>query len=191
MPDQPKPPAPSAPAQNNLDLGPEASANHLLGLLRAGSFDGPIKPGETRVLPGVFFSVDPDSKTSGRFPSAVQSLLNIDFAIDGKSRWVALHVKLGPVDLTDRQVVGVVCKSSSPQATTFQLSLRSGREGGFIDHNFRKTTVAYAAPSTHLDAIQIEADSTLPLKAPWRELVLLFRPENSQIVLKDLRIFIV
>lgn len=176
---------------HNLDLSPDAGANHLLALMRQMDMQGDLTSG-LPILQGLFFSLDPDSATTGTYTSAPGLLLDMDFIVEHPGRWMALHVALGAADLTGRQVLGVVCKSTSPQATTFRVCLRSGQEaGGFVDHFLRKTVVAYASPSLHLDALQPEADPTLPLTAPWRELVLFFRPETSRITLHDLRIFIV
>lgn len=176
---------------HNLDLGPDAGANHLLAMLRQQDMQGDLVSG-LPILPGLFFSLDPDSVTTGTYASAPGLLLEADFTVEHPGRWMALHIALGDADLTGRQVLGVVCKSASPQTTTYRICLRSGREtGDFVDHFLRKTVVAYASPSLHLDALQIEADATLPLQAPWRELILFFRPETSRIALHDLRIFIV
>ena len=99
---------------------------------------------------------------------------------------------LGAADLTQAQTLGMICKSASAYATTFQPCLRSGRtEGGFTDHFFRKRVLTHGQPSLHLDALLMEAEPEIPRKAPWRELLLFFRPETSRIDLQDLRLFIV
>lgn len=175
---------------HNLDLGPDAGANHLLALLRGLSFSGPVAS-DSPLLPGLFFSLDPESSTQLRCHSAPGMMVEAEFTVARPGRWMALHINLSEADLRGRQVLGVVCKSHSPAATTFRLCLRSGREGGFTDTFFRKTVVAYAETSTHLDALMLDAEPGLPTEAPWRELVLFFRPETSKITLQDLRIFIV
>jgi len=86
-------------------------------------------------------------------------------------------------------LLGLACRSTAPASTTFRPCLRNGTAEGFSDLFFRKTAIAYAEPSLHLDALLTEAHPDLTLAAPWRELVLFFRPETGAIDLQDLRLF--
>ncbi|SEO24127.1 hypothetical protein SAMN04488103_11627 [Gemmobacter aquatilis] len=175
---------------HNLSLAPDAEVNATLALLREGELSGDIVSNQ-QLLPGLFFSLDPESETTGRFRSEPGRLLDMEFNAATPGRWMALHLALGPADLSGRQVLGVVCRCSSPQTTTFRFCLRSGRDGGFTDSFLRKTVVATTGSGTHLDALVLDGDPVVPAVAPWRELILFFRPETSQILLQDLRVFIV
>lgn len=176
---------------DNLDFGPDAQANHALAVLRGLSFEGELAPGQA-LVPGIFFTWDGESEMRVTGKSQPGQLLEAGFTASRPGQWLSLHVALGAADLTGAQTFGLVCKSASPYATTFQPCLRSGlAEGGFSDHFFRKRVLTHGQPSLHLDALLMEADPELPRTAPWRELVLFFRPETSRIDLQDLRLFIV
>jgi len=176
---------------HNLHLGPEADASHALALLRAMEMDAPVEPGQ-HLVPGLFFSCDPDGEVRIQCRSRPDHLLDITLDVARPGRWLALHLALGPVDLTGRQAVGFICKSQSPVTTTFQPCLRSGREGeGFTDQFFRKSVLTFGHPGLHLDTILPETIPSMPVRAPWRELVFFFRPETSHIDLQDLRLFII
>lgn len=176
---------------DNLDLGPDAQANHALAVLRGLDFEGDLQASQP-LVPGIFFTWDSDSdlRVTGR--SQPGRLLDASFTVARPGPWLSLHVSLGPVDLTRAQTIGFICKSSSAYATTFQPCLRSGRaEGGFTDNFFRKRVLTHGQTSLHLDALLLEADPDVPRTAAWRELLLFFRPETSRIDLQDLRLFIV
>lgn len=176
---------------HSLDLGPEAGANALLAQLR--QLDrpaGPISSAEP-LLPGLFFVTDPESDTRITLESRPGMLFAADFAVTGRARWLALHIALDGLDLEGRMILGLCARSLAPQSTTFRPCLRNGRDGGFDDIFFRKTAVAYAEPSLHMDALLIENQPLLAAPAPWRELVLFFRPETGRIELQDLRLFTV
>lgn len=177
-------------------LGPDAQANHALAVLRAMSFDRDLVPRRPRepqesLVPGIFLSWDPEGDIRAHGKSRPGSLLDLNLTVARPGRWLALHVALGPVDLTGIQAVGLICRSVSPHATTFQPCLRSGlTEGGFTDQFFRKRVLAHSEPGLYLDALLPGMDN-LPRTAPWRELVLFLRPETGRIDLQDLRLFII
>ena len=176
---------------HSLDLGPEAGVNSILATLR--QLDrpaAPLGPGE-HMVPGVFMDVDPEARIISEVESRPGSLLSARFTVESEARWLALHVELGDIDLSDRMILGLACRSKAPESTTFRPCLRNGTADGFSDIFFRKTAIAYAEPSLHLDALMIEAHPDLNIAAPWRELVLFFRPETSEVELQDLRLFMI
>lgn len=176
---------------HSLDLGPEAGVNSTLATLR--HLDrpaAPLVPGEP-LVPGVFMDVDPDARIESEVESRPGSLLSARFSVEGPARWLALHVELGDIDLSDCMLLGLACRSTAPDSTTFRPCLRNGTADGFSDIFFRKTAIAYAEPSLHLDALMIEAHPDLNVSSPWRELVLFFRPETGAIELQDLRLFMI
>jgi hypothetical protein len=179
---------------HNLDLGPEAGLLHALALLRDADLTLPVVPGaapDVAVQPGIFLSLDPEGAVSGSLRSAPGGILALDLAVDRPGRWIALHFALGETDLSGRLVIGFACRTRAPAATPVRVALRSGTEGGFADRFFRKTVVAHAEPSVHVDAIEIAEAPDLPAGRTWRELVLFFRPESQTVDLQDLRLFIV
>lgn len=176
---------------HSLDLGPEAEVNALLAQLRhLDRAAAPLAAGEP-LLPGLFFATDPEARTGITLESRPGRLFSAEFLVEGRARWLALHLKLDSVDLGGKMIVGLCVRCQAAQSNTFRACLRNGRDGGFDDIFFRKTVVAYAEPSLHLDALLIEDHPQLAHSAPWRELVLFFRPESGQIEVQDLRLFVV
>lgn len=183
---------------HNLDLGPDAGLTHALALLRAADLTLPVVPGaapDVAVMPGIFLSLDPEGAVRGSLRSAPGRILTLDLAVDRPGRWIALHFALGETDLAGRLVIGFACRTQAPAATPVRAALRSGTPagsgGGFADRFFRKTIVAHADPSVHVDAIEIVEAADLPAGQTWRDLVLFFRPESQTVDLQDLRLFIV
>lgn len=178
---------------HNLDLGPEAGLMHALALLRAADLTLPVTPGpapDVAVAPGVLLSLDPEGAVSGSLRSAPGALLSLDLRVERPGRWIGLHFALGETGLAGRLVLGLACRTAAPAATPVRVALRSGTEGGFADRFFRKTLVAHAEPSVHLDAIEIAAAPDLPVGPVWRDLILFLRPESQRLDIQDLRLFI-
>lgn len=177
--------------RHSLDLGPESGANALLAQLRHLDLPAtPLEPGAP-ILPGLFFVTDPESDTRITLESRPGMLFAADFVVADQARWLALHITLEGLDLAGRMILGLCARSTAPRSTTFRPCLRNGRESGFEDIFFRKTAVAYAESSLHMDALLIEDLPLLATPTPWRELVLFFRPETGRIEVQDLRLFAV
>lgn len=173
---------------DNLFLGPEAEVNHGLGLLRAATFEKAVAP-RVELVPGAFLSVDAEAAVSGMLTSVPGSLLSLRLAPNGPTRWISLHLRLGAADFRQVQMIGAVCKAQSPRATTFRMTLRSGVGAGFVDTLFRKTVVAYAEPSVHMDALDLTREPGIPREAPWREVILMFELAPIDINLLNFGIF--
>jgi len=88
-------------------------------------------------------------------------------------------------------LLGLACRSTAPESITFRPCLRNSTADGFSDIFFRKTAIAYAEPSLHLDALMTDSHPELKVAASWRELVLFFRPESGAIELQNLRLFMI
>lgn len=175
---------------HSLDLGPEAGVNSTLATLRL--LDRPAAPlaSGAHLVPGVFMDFDPEARIEAEVESRPGSLFSARFTVEGEARWMALHIRLdADFDLSGRMMLGLACRSTAPESTTFRPCLRTGAAEGFTDIFFRKTAIAYAEPSLHLDALLTEAHPDLARTAPWRELILFFRPETGAIDLQDLRLF--
>ncbi len=176
---------------HSLDLGPEAGVNATLAMLRLleRSAD-PIAAGED-LVPGIFLDFDPQGGIEAEVQSAPDTLLSARFTVQKDAGWLALHIALGDIDLSQQMMFGFVCKSQAPQSTTLRPCLRNGTAEGFSDIFFRKTLISYGEPSLHLDALMIDEHADLKMAAPWRELVLFFRPETGAFDLQDLRVFMI
>lgn len=176
--------------QHNLDLGPDAPANTNLAILRGLTLSGQIGV-DAIDAPGLSFAIDPESITGGSFSSEPGMLLQAKFEVEKPGRWMALHLQLGPAALTDAQIAGFVLKSDAPETITFRACLRSGIEGGFVDCFFPKRVISFADTSVHVDVLKLGENEPLPATAPWRELILFFERKSQEVVLRDLRVFIV
>lgn len=178
---------------NNILLGPDAQVRFSLQMLRAHEGQGPIQGGTTSIRDGIFVSCDPEAGIKGGFEATKTNMVSIDIQPSEQSlpRWLALHVAMGQVDLSNAAVIGVVARSKAPSSITTRVCLRSGRSGQFVDTFFPKTMVSFAAPSTHLDLLDISALPDLPRQAAWRDLILFFRPGEVDLDLLDLRLFVV
>ena len=183
----------TAPMINNLLLGPDAQAQSALQMLRAGTGAGVISAGRTDLPYGLFLSNDPEAAIAGRYRSDVGQLLSLQTApAAGRTpRWQALHIPLGPADLTQAAVMGVVARSQAPTSITTRIALRSKRGDSFADVFFGKTLISFAEPSTHLDAIELDRVPDIPAEADWRDLILFFQGGALELDLLDLRFFIV
>jgi hypothetical protein len=176
---------------HDLDLGPDAGVNHALAVLRGLDFEGDLVA-RRHLVPGLCLDWDAAGDITVHGTSRPGRLLDLEVTVARPGRWLSLNLTLGAADLTGRHVLGLLCKSAGRPATTFQPCLRSGlEEGGFTDHFFRKRVLAHDRPGIYLDALLPgPAAGGPPLRAPWREIVLFFRPETSRIELLDLRLFI-
>lgn len=177
---------------NNLFLGPDGQARFLLQSLQACETSGKISDPTTRIIEGIQLSSDPEARVAGEFSSPVGEILRLKAAPRGgtHARWQALHVTLGPADISGAGALGVMIRSRAPSSMTTRICLRSGREGGFVDHFLPKTLISFAQDSTHLDVIELSQAPDLPRQADWRDLILFFRPGPVELELRDLRLFI-
>lgn len=181
------------PMTNNLLLGPDAQARSALQMLRAATSAGAISGERTDLPNGLFLSNDPEAAIAGRYRSDPGELLSLRTApaVGRTPRWQALHIPLGPADLTQAAVLGIVARSRAPTSVTTRITLRSGRGDSFVDVFFGKTLISFAEPSTHLDVIELDRAPNIPVDADWRDLILFFQGGALELDLLDLRLFIV
>jgi len=173
----------------NFAFGPEADANFAIAGLRNTAITGALTS-KTVLSDRAFVAFDEAAELKGRFTTGGGDVLSIEFTSARAPRWIALHVKMGEIDLLDKAAVGVLIKSVAPSSTTFRVCLRSGFGSGFRDLFFPKYVVSFAEQSLHLDIVKLSdhADD-LPLARTWRELVLFYRPEETNLTINDLRLF--
>jgi hypothetical protein len=175
---------------HNIQLGPDAEVNHAVAVLRAAQATGEVTS-EAHLVPGVYFALDPERPTAGTMATEEGDALSVRFEIEGKARWLGLHLPLGPIDLSEHHVLGVVCRSQAPQAITTRIAIRSGDGAGFSDCFLPKRMVSFGEDSTHLDVLLLEKAANLPAVAPWRELILFLPTASFEITVRDLRVFVV
>ncbi|MBI1171864.1 hypothetical protein GC209_10710 [bacterium] len=175
---------------NNLDVSADAQANFSLGTLRAHTTSGKVISGK-HIVPGVFFSIDSKSSDSVDIDSKPGDMMSIRVTSSGTGRWLTLHLSLGAVDFSETSVVGFMLRSQSDSTSTLRACVRSGIEGGHVDALFAKTIVSFPKSAVHLDMLELELNPDVPTKARWRELVFFLRRENAEILIKDLRVFVI
>ena len=175
---------------HNTRLDVDAQVNHAIALLGAEARQGELADLAVPA-PNTFFSIDPEATLTGTFATADEGLIRVSYTAARKPRWLALHLTAGGIDLSSATVLGVICKSQAASAATFRVCLRSAVPEGFVDTFLPKTVVAFGQPSVHLDLLRLDSASTVPKQAEWRELVLFFQPGAADILLQDLRVFIV
>ncbi|QUS35705.1 hypothetical protein [Falsirhodobacter algicola] len=150
--------------------------------------------GDKDITPGVFVSIDPAAKLEGRYEIGGGKVIGVEYRNAGGAtpKWIAMHVSLGEVELTDNVLVGVVLRSSAPAAATFRICLRTYVDGQFQDEFFLKNVVSYQEDSTHLDVLRLDKVSPIFTRDRLkRELILFLPPNDTSVEISDIRVFIV
>lgn len=175
---------------NNLDLAPDGQMAFSLASLRALDYTGPAMNGQ-HLVPGIFFSLDPESTNTVAVESRPGELMKFRLGVDRPGRWLTLNMSVGTADLSGCKIVGFACKLDSPTTTTFRVCLRSGGDGGHRDVFFKKSVVSYPKTALHLDVLDLDETPEVPAKAAWREIVIFFQRETSEINLRDFRLIVI
>jgi hypothetical protein len=175
---------------NNLDISPDGQMAFSLAALRGLDYSGPAVNGQ-HLVPGIFFSLDPDAVNTVEVESRPGELMKFKLRVETPGRWLTLNMGVGSADFSDCKIVGFACKLDAPVTATFRVCLRSGGEDGHRDVFFPKTVVAYPRTALHLDVIEIESNTDIRVKAPWRELVIFFEREGGEINLRDFRLIVI
>lgn len=175
---------------NNLDLSPDGQLAFSLAALRGLDYAGPAVTGQ-HLVPGIFFSLDPDQTNTVDVSSVPGELMSLRIGVEKPGRWLTLNMGFGAADLSDCKIVGFACKLDAPATTTFRVCLRSGGEAGHRDVFFPKTVVAYPKTALHLDVLEVEANPDIHPKASWREIVVFFPRETTVVNLRDFRLIVI
>jgi hypothetical protein len=175
---------------NNLDLAPDGQMAFSLASLRALDYSGPAVSGQ-HLVPGIFFSLDPESTNAVTVESHPGELMKFRLVVDRPGRWLTLNMSVGSADLSGCKIIGFACKLDSPTTTTFRVCMRSGGDGGHKDVFFKKSVVSYPKTALHLDVLELEDTPEISPKAPWREIVIFFQREPSEINLRDFRLIVI
>ena len=175
---------------NNLDLSPDGQLAFSLAALRGLDYAGPVVNGQ-HLVPGIFFSLDPDAENTAEVESRPGELMSFKIAVERPGRWMTLNMGIGSADLSACKIVGFACKLDAPATTTFRVCIRSGGEGGHKDVFFPKAVVAYPKTALHLDVMEIADYPDIGIRAPWREMVIFFQRETTHINLRDFRLIVI
>ena len=76
---------------NNLDLSPDGQMAFSLAALRALDYAGPALTGQ-HLVPGVFFSLDPDSANTVDVTSVPGELMTLRLGVEKPGRWLTLNL---------------------------------------------------------------------------------------------------
>jgi hypothetical protein len=175
---------------NNLSFTPDGQLAFSLQALRGLTQAGRLGHNQ-HIVPGIFFSVDPDSSNHVEIDSQPGDLMRLRLVVGTPGRWLSLNLDAGRADLTDCGLVGFVLRSSAPVTATCRVCLRSGTEAGVSDAYFAKTVVSFPKTALHLDVLELDQHPQIPRKANWRELIFLFEVTSQEIHLQDLRFFVI
>ena len=159
-------------------------------MLFRSEYSGPVQS-EQRLVPGIFFSSDPEVSNTIHVESRPGELMTFRFDVDQPGRWLSLSMAVGSADFSGCKIAGFACKLDAPATSIFRACLRSGEEGGPRDVFFPKSVVAYPKTALHLDVLEFDTHPNIRLQAPWREFVIFFPVESAEINLRDLRFFVI
>ncbi|MEO8243513.1 MAG: hypothetical protein ABI832_14505 [bacterium] len=174
---------------NNLAIGPTAAVNHSLALLRAAAFEIAVEP-RLPLVPGIVLATDPAAVVLGTVTSRPGEMLSLHLMPQGPVRWVSLTLDLGWIDFGALDLLGIVCRTRAPRAVTMVVHLRTALEGGNVDVAFRKSVVAYAEPSLHMDAFDFSRDLGVPRGMAKREVVVMFEHTDFAVDLLNFSVFV-
>lgn len=177
---------------HNLNLSQDAHFNHVIETVKAGSGSGKLR-NSAELSPDIFLSVDPGAEIRGSYESGSGGVVSVAYEVTGtaRPRWIAVHFRLGEVDLTGKAVVGIIVKSQAPNATACRVCLRTNQDGSFEDEFFAKNIVSYQEASTHLDLLKVDdLPVSYPLEKARRDLILFLPPTGGNISISDIRLFI-
>jgi len=174
----------------SLFLPPDGPMIFTLAALRALDFTGTGVNGQ-HIVPGVFFGFDSPAADVLRLESRPGSLIRFSLGADAPGRWLTFHMTLGAADYSDCKLLGFACRSSAAEPTSFRVCLRSGVEGGHRDVMLGEPVITGPQVSADLDVVNLDDTPTLPLTAPWRELMLVFKTDTPAINLLDFRLIVI
>lgn len=175
---------------DNIAIGADGQANHLLAELRARPRDGMLGT-DVHFLPGLDLHADPELGLSGSWTSPEGRLLDFAAETSAPGGWCGLHLSLPLGTTRGKGVLGFAARIEAPEIFVARACLRSGRSDGFVDCFFDKHLLFTPEEASHVDAIQIPQRDTVPEEAPWRELILFLPTEPFRLSLIDWRVFAV
>lgn len=161
-----------------------------LAALRALDFTGPAVSGQ-HLVQGVFFAYETTGADVLQIDSRPGSLVGFRIGDTPPGRWLTLHFVIGIADYTACQMIGFACRARADSPATIRVCLRSGVEAGHRDVVIGKPVVTGPQGSLHFETLKFDDSPTLPLTAPWREVVLFFQTDTPAITLQDFRLIVI
>ena len=175
---------------DSIALGPDGHTNHVLSLMRNAKSEGELKA-DMAIIPGFELHVDPALQMQGVYRSPEGRILELDATMAEPGGWTGLHLLLPASSLQRFGVLGFACRTSAPELLMLRACIRSGHAEGFTDCFFDKHILVRPEAATHVDALSVHHQESLPAEAPWREIVFFLPTESFQLSLIDLRVFLV
>jgi len=169
-----------------------ADLNLPLNSLRGADLIGGALGDVTPLTPGLFLRRDPAGAIDGTWCSPARRLLELETRVAQAGDWLGLHLSLPLDDLAGIGWIGLVVRSAADQSLILRPCLRSGlAAGGFHDQFFPRHVLSQPGETDHHDLIAPDRLPDLPIRAPWRELILFLPPAHSiRWALHDLRVFV-
>lgn len=174
----------------SLHLPPDAPVVFTLAALRALDFTGRVASGQ-HLVQGVFFAYETTGIDVLRVQSRPGSLVGFRIGETAPGKWLTLHVVLGAVDLVACKMVGFACRTRAEGPATIRVCLRSGVDSGHRDLMIGGPVVTGPHGGVHFDMQSIEDNPTLPMHAPWREVVIFFQTDTPAFTLQDFRLIMI
>lgn len=127
----------------------------------------------------LFLNASPEIEVSGNWRSPVGRFLELECTVEGKGDWLGLHLSLDPANIDTYNYLLLMLRIDGSNCSLMRVCLRSVfLDGSFRDIFFDKHLFPNVRPSTHLDALYLDAYPTLPDNCAFRELVI-FLPVKS------------
>lgn len=152
----------------------------------AGTLDDPLPVAGLRLM------ADPAAVMTVHWSSPRARLLEVSGTVTTPGQWFALRLTLDLPDLTGLAGLGFWLRGAADPALVMQAALRSGTQDGHVDCIFERDILCHAASGDHTALMLTDRTPDLPLRAPWREFLLLLPPYRPiTLALDALRLFTV
>ena len=169
----------------------EQTAEAAISALRTLEGSGPLAS-ETDIVPGCRLSFDTERGAMEASNAAgAGGLLRLSLKVEKPGRWRSLNISLGGAALQEGDVIGVVADMAASEAAEIGLSIRAGRGKRFRDTPFDDRIAVGPAGGVHVALHTVAAGTPLADPASWRTLMLRLPPQNLDLEIRDLRIFVV
>lgn len=175
---------------SSLEVGVQADVNSRVSALR--SIEVPSAEIGSPIFEGVTINQDPDEPRPAALSSSSGQVFRFSAPENVATKWTTANLVLGPIDLSDVEVLGIVIKTQSMEdALACRVAIRSGVGSRFKDTFFKKHVVSTADKGVHLDLLELHKETSLPKLADWRDLVVFLPNKKIDLVVHDVRFFAV
>lgn len=175
---------------DNIALGADGRANHAISTLRLTNRTGDLVHNVT-FIPGLTLHIAHDLEVSGRWRSEEGVALDLEATLLGDNGWAALHIAMPFESTVPYGMLGFAARTQASTATESRICLRSGVESGFEDTFFEQNLVFLPQETSHLGVLEFHNYTSVPQRAPWRDLIVFLPAHSFSLRLIDFRIFLV